>query len=133
MLDLPTKEVDELLYKSGETVEFAKQYVEQQKQLIKLDVAEKTATLVSSAVTGLVLAVVGLLVLLFASLTLAFALGALFDSYALGFLAVTLLFVIVALVVNALKRKLVTNPVLSAVITKFFDDNADDDDTNNQN
>ena len=123
MLDLPTKEIDELMYKTGETVEYAKQYVDQQKQLVKLDVAEKSAQIISSVVMG----VVGLMVLLFASLALAFFLGDVFDSIALGFLVVTLIYAIVALVVNAMKRKLVTNPVLSAVITKFFDDgdNAD--------
>lgn len=127
MLDLPTKEIDELMYKTGETVEYAKQYVDQQKQLVKLDVAEKSAQIISSAVTGVVMGVVGLMVLLFASLALAFFLGDVFDSIALGFLVVTLIYAIVALVVNAMKRKLVTNPVLSAVITKFFDDgdNAD--------
>lgn len=131
MLELPTKEVDELLYKTGETVEYAKQYVDQQKQLVKLEVAEKSAQMISSAVTGLVMAVVGLLVLLFASLALAFFLGDLFDSIALGFLAVTVLYVIIALVVNAMKRSLVTNPVLSAVITKFFDDSDTNDNAQN--
>ena len=131
MLELPTKEVDELLYKTGETVEYAKQYVDQQKQLVKLEVAEKSAQMISSAVTGVVMSVVGLMVLLFASLALAFFLGDLFDSIALGFLAVTVLYVIMALVVNAMKRSLVTNPVLSAVITKFFDDSNTDDNAQN--
>ena len=125
MLDLPTKEMDEIMYKTGETVEYAKQYVDQQKQLIKLDVAEKSAQLISSAVTGVVLAVVGLLTLLFASLALAFFLGDVLDSIALGFLIVTIIYAVVALVVNSTKRKLVTNPVLSGVITKFFDDSND--------
>ena len=131
MLELPTKEVDELLYKTGETVEYAKQYVDQQKQLVKLEVAEKSAQMISSAVTGVVMAVVGLMVLLFASLALAFFLGDLFDSIALGFLVVTVIYAIIALVVNAAKRSLVTNPVLSAVITKFFDDSHNDENTQN--
>ena len=131
MLDIPTQEVDDLLYKTGETVEYAKQYVDQQKQLIKLDVAEKSAQLISSAVTGVVLGVVGLLILLFASFTLAYFLADAWDNLALGFLSVTLIYVVVALVVNAMKRKWITNPVLSSVITKFFDDSNNDDNQQN--
>ena len=131
MLDIPTQEVDDLLYKTGETVEYAKQYVDQQKQLIKLDVAEKSAQLISSAVTGVVLGVVGLLILLFASFTFAYFLADAWDNLALGFLSVTLIYVVVALVVNAMKRKWITNPVLSSVITKFFDDSNNDDNQQN--
>ncbi len=62
------------------------------------------------------------IVLLFVSIAGAFALGNLFDSYPLGFLAVAGIYLVLALLLFLVKDKIVEGPILEKFSEIFFND-----------
>ncbi|WP_418264461.1 competence protein [Flavobacterium faecale] len=61
-----------------------------------------------------------ILVLLFGSFALAFALSNYFESYALGFLAVMVLYVFITVFLFLFRRKLIEGPILKKFSFLFF-------------
>lgn len=115
------RESDRLLENAGESVEYVKQYVQQQIKLTKLNVAESAATSISGIVTGIALGTIGLIALMFLSVAAACFIGeALDDSYGLGFLAVFVFYALIFALIYFMRRKWITNPAVSGVIRAFF-------------
>lgn len=114
------KDAEHILESLGEGIGYIEVYVHRRLEMLKLDVAEKSSLVISSVITTIVLVVLGLLTLLFASITLGLFLGSWLDSYGWGFAIVTGIYILVLLAVYFLRRRLVTNPVVSMVISGFF-------------
>lgn len=112
---------EELLEQLGESYGYVNRLVEKKIEYFKLNLAETSANAISGIITGLVLAVVGLITLILLLITAGFALSAAFDNHVYGFGLVALVFVILFLLILLLKKQLITNPVVSRVITKFFE------------
>ncbi len=112
---------EELLEQLGESYGYASRLVEKKLEQFKLNLAETSAGVISSVITGIILAVVGLITLLFALITLGFALSSAFDNSVYGFGLVTLVLLAIFLLVLLLKNTLIVNPTVSKVITKFFE------------
>ena len=102
--------------------ENAKAYVESCLAYYKLwgfKVAMKSTTLL---VKFLLIAMCLMIVLLFVSTAGAMALGQLFDSYPLGFLAVAGIYLVLALLLFLVKDKIVEGPILEKFSEIFFND-----------
>jgi amino acid transporter len=102
--------------------ENAKAYVESSLAYYKLwgfKVAMKSTTLL---VKFLLIAICLLIVLFFISIAGAMALGQLFDSYPLGFLAVAGIYLVLALLLFLVKDKIVEGPILEKFSEIFFND-----------
>ena len=112
---------EELLEQLGESYGYVNRLVEKKIEYFKLNLAETSATTISGIVTALVLAVIGIITLIFLLITLGFALTLAFESFVYGFGAVALLLLVILGLVLALKNTLITNPVVSKVISKFFE------------
>ena len=107
----------------GETIEYVKQYSLRQINLVKLELAQRVAKLLSRLATSLILALIILLVLLFTSITIAFALSSWLVSYVAGFSIVTFAYISIGFLIIYFKRQFVTNPILEMVIKEMFDEN----------
>lgn len=116
------KDTDALLERTGETIEYLKLYAQQQVDIAKLDAVEKSSKVVSSMITGLVLGMVGLVVLLFLTIAGALFLGQMLGNSALGFLIVSLIFVVVGVILYSLRKTLITSPVISYFISKIYEE-----------
>ena len=112
---------EKLLEQLGESYGYVNRLVEKKIEYFKLNLAETSATTISGIVTALVLAVIGIITLIFLLITLGFALTLAFESFVYGFGAVALLLLVILGLVLALKNTLITNPVVSKVISKFFE------------
>ena len=112
---------NELFSATGETVEYARLYIEQQIDILRLDIAKRIALTISSLITLSVMAVLMLMILLFVSIALGFYLGALMNSYALAFLSIAGLYFLITVLVIYYKRSIVTNPILNIVIKDMLD------------
>lgn len=115
------KATEELLEQVGETTEYARQFAQKQYDYIRLVVVERTAKVASTLITTLAVTFFALLVVIMLSLTLGFYLGSLLKSYPLGFLIVAGLYAIFAFVIYALRRQIVTNPIVSLIIKDMLD------------
>ena len=122
------REVDELLERAGETLEYAKIFAEQKGNLVRLDLTERISKIVSVMVTNIVLATLGTIVLMFLSVALALFLGQWLHNAALGFAIVSLLYVAVGALVFVFRHKWIANPIISFVITKMYERHDEEDD-----
>lgn len=112
---------EELLSSVGETVEYGRLYVEQQKDLIQLEVAERFAKTTSQLVTLAVIAFLAIMVMIFLSVAGAFFLADAMNSYSLAFLTITAIYTLAAVLVFYFKKSLVTNPILTLIIKEMLD------------
>ncbi len=101
-----------------------KEYIETRIRLIKYKVIDQATGIAANLIAYSIVAVLGLLILLFASVTLALFLGSVIGSYWAGFGCVTLLFIILAGLVMALKSKYIEAPLIGFLITKLFKNNS---------
>lgn len=102
--------------------ENAKAYIESSLAYYKLwgfKVAMKSTTML---LKFLLIAICISIVLLFVSIAGAFALGTIFNSYPLGFLAVAGIYLVVALLLFLVKDKIVEGPILEKFSEIFFND-----------
>lgn len=119
-------DTDILMEDVGEGLGYIQEFVSQEVESIKLEVAEKISIASSSVITGLILATLGSLVFIFVCIALGFFLGARLGSNAAGFLIVSGIFALLLLVVFLFRKVLITDKVVIAVIELFFDQDKDE-------
>jgi hypothetical protein len=113
---------EELKENTDAVQENAKAYLESSIAYYKLwgfKVAMKSTTML---LKFLLIAICISIVLLFVSIAGAFALGNLFGSYPLGFLAVAGIYLVLALLLFLVKDKIVEGPILEKFSEIFFND-----------
>lgn len=113
---------EELKENTDAIQENAKAYIDSSVAYYKLwgfKVAMKSTTLM---LKFFLIALCLMIVLLFISIAGAMALGQLFDSYPLGFLAVAGVYLVLALLLFLVKDKIVEGPILEKFSEIFFND-----------
>lgn len=103
------KHIDNLLYALGQMSVYGKEYLLDQKEMIKLEAADRGAKILSRIVSRLLIIIVSFFMVLFASLTLSFGLASYLDSLVLGFGIVAFLYLLFILLVIFLRKRLITN------------------------
>jgi ABC-type phosphate transport system permease subunit len=116
------KDTEALMERTGETVEYLKLYAQQQVDIVKLDAVEKSAKVISSMITSLVLGVVALVVLLFLAIAGALFLGQILDNTALGFFIGSLIFVLVGALLYGFRKSIITSPIVALFIAKIYEE-----------
>ena len=99
----PNTETDELLEDVGESIGYIQEFVGQEIESVKLEVAEKLSIASSTVITGVVLATLGGFFIIFIAIALGFYLGSVLQSNALGFLIVSGIFLALLLIIFLLK------------------------------
>lgn len=121
------KNTDEILLSAGETAGYARQYLQQQGDLIRLEAAERISKTTSAVVTAVAIAAVAVLVVVMLSIAAGFWLGRLLESNATAFLIIGAVYFAAGLVIYFFRKKLIANPVLNFTLAAFFEDETDDD------
>ncbi len=98
-------------------------YLETQKRLFQLKIAEKSASVVSEGVVYLVLGLFGVFTVGFLAVGLGFYFSSIFESHAMGFGLVGAIFLLVFLIFYTNKKHLVRDKISNQIISKYFDDN----------
>lgn len=112
--------MDTLQDNAEDLVAHVAEYLDTQKKLLVLNVAEKTASTISSSVSAIVLAVTGLLALVFLSIALGFYLGTVWDNYALGFLCIGAVYLFLMFVFQLNKKSLVQDKVTQSILQNLL-------------
>jgi len=89
-------------------------------ELLKLNAIDKTADLVSTLLTQMILFVVGLVFLLMISIGVAFWLGTFFDSDAIGFFIVSGFYLVVTLVYFFVRKKMKA-PIRELILSNLIE------------
>lgn len=95
-------------------------YVETQIELFKYKAIDKTADLISSIVSNIIVAITLMLFFLFLNIGLGIWIGSLLGKTYLGFLILAALYLITGLIINSSKNKWVKEPVTTKLIKALF-------------
>jgi vacuolar-type H+-ATPase subunit I/STV1 len=94
-------------------------YLSARLKLVKLDFYEKTAKVLASLFSSLVIAFLSGLLLLFLSITLGFYLGEVLKSTALGFLIVSGIYFLILLPVIFFGRNTIEKAIINRLLSKL--------------
>lgn len=111
--------IDFITNKSSKALEYGDDYIKATEKYIKLKVFEQLALTTSFLVKLSIILIFVFISVLFLAIALAIALGNWFNSIILGCLAVGFLFVLLMLIVYAL-RKTIDNRVIKSLSDNFF-------------
>lgn len=103
------------------------EYFDARLKLIKLETFEKIAKVTAVLFSSLVVALLGFFLLFFLSMSLGFYLGKVFDSMALGFLSVTVLYLILFVLVLLMKKDLLEEFLIERIIGELTKKEDDDE------
>ncbi|WP_236978541.1 phage holin family protein [Membranihabitans maritimus] len=114
------KQTENILYALGQSSEYIKDYLNSQKNLIKLEFAEHSSKILSKIISRVIALMLVMFAFLFASLTIAIGLSIYLNSFFAGFGIVTASFIILVIVLIVFRNSLITNPVLRLILKDFF-------------
>ncbi|MFG6686323.1 hypothetical protein ACGK9U_07065 [Mariniflexile sp. HNIBRBA6329] len=100
--------------------EKAKKYTEISAELLALKAVDKTADVLSSLTSIVLVVIVVAMFTLFVNIGLSLFIGNLLDEYYLGFFIVSGFYLILALVLYKFKDKLIETPVANLIIAKLL-------------
>jgi len=103
------------------------EYFDARLKLIKLETFEKIAKVTAVLFSSLVVALLAFFLLFFLSMSAGFYLGKIFDNLALGFLAVTGLYLILFVLVLLMKKDLLENFLIERIIGELTKKEGDDE------
>lgn len=95
-------------------------YVELKLELYRLNFTEGFSKIITKLVTVGVALVFGLIFLTFLLFTLAYFLGDILGATYWGFLIVSGIFLLIAVVFILLRNKIITNPIINSLISVLF-------------
>lgn len=113
--------MEDLKSKVGDLTESITDYLETSYKLAVLNVTDKATTVVASVMASLVVLFLGLFVILFGGIALGVWLGELLDNAALGYLLVAALFLLIILVVVAMRKRIVFPMLRNKIINKLYE------------
>ena len=102
--------------------ERVEQYVSTSVELYKLKALQKVAETATSILTSVMLAIFGLLFLLFVSIGLAIYLGEVLGKMHYGFMIVSGIYLLFAVIVYALRAQVLKDKVNTYIVRKIFKD-----------
>jgi uncharacterized membrane protein YGL010W len=98
----------------------SKEYLENRVDLIKMKVADKTASIASTVITGIVLFVVFFIFFIVLNIGLGLLIGDLVGRASWGFLILAALYAIAGLVLFSARNKIFKSPVTAMIFRKFL-------------
>ncbi|MBY5960177.1 hypothetical protein KUV50_18635 [Membranicola marinus] len=110
------KHFDSLLYALGQLSEYARHYIHGKKQILKLDLTERAAGILSKLISRVVIFIFVIFFILFASLTLAIGLSMYFSSFLAGFGIVSGIYLILIILVIVFRKLLIMRPLIDVIL-----------------
>ncbi len=95
-------------------------YVNTRIDALKFQTAEKTAALIAGIAAGVFAFLIFIFFLIFAGIAASLLLGQLTGKLWLGFLIVSLFYLLTGIIVWKARRKLIAMPVLNAMLSQLF-------------
>ena len=113
--------MEHLKEKAGDLTESVSEYIKTYYKLSVINVTDKATGIAASSLSALVIAFLGLFVLLFSGIALGIWLGDLLDNTALGYLLVAGLYLLIIIVIVALRKRIVFPMIRNIIIDKIYE------------
>ena len=113
--------------KVEEMADHVKEYVNNHINSVKISVAEKTSGILANIIAVAIVLTVFLFFIIFSSVALAYAFAKLTGEYYWGFLIVAGIYLLIGVLVWALKEKLLRMPIMNSILHQLFKDEEEAD------
>jgi energy-coupling factor transporter transmembrane protein EcfT len=120
--------MEETFKKVEELAEHVKEYVNNRISSMKLSTAEKSSGLLANIIARVIVVLVFVFFVAFVSIALAFFLAKKTGELYWGFLMVAGFYLLLALLVWALKERILRMPIMNAMLEQFFKNEEDEKD-----
>lgn len=114
--------------KAEELAGTIKEYVNTRIESAKLNVAEKSSTIIANTLAGLVASAVFMLFITFCGIALSLYIGNLLEKTWAGFIIVACLYLFIAIIIWLARGRIIRLPIINAMLQQFFKTTADDED-----
>jgi len=105
-----------------------KEYVDNRLASVKFSTAEKSSAVIANILAKSISLLIFFFVIGFASFALAYVLAKITGEYYWGFFIVAGIYLLIALLVWALKEKILRLPIMNAMLRQFFKNEEDEKD-----
>ena len=112
--------MENLFTKTEELAGTVKEYVNKKIESVKLDVAEKSSTVIADLVAGAIALVVFFGFIVFGGIALSLGLGLWTGNIWLGFLIVAVLYLLTGIIIWKARTKLIRIPLMNAILQQLF-------------
>lgn len=113
--------MEEIIKKLELLTENLKNYARAKYDLASLNIFIKITNIAGRILSGIGFFIFGIMAMFFGSVALALWLGELLNSYALGFLAVAGIFILIAVILFLLRKKIVFPIIRDKLIKKYYE------------
>jgi len=120
--------MEETFGKVEELADNLKEYAEIRVEEVRLKIAERSSGLIANLMAGLLVRVGVVLSILFAGLALAFFLGEWWGHPSLGFLALSVIYLVIAWIVWTRRERYIRIPMMNSIL-KHLTKKGEEDDT----
>lgn len=96
------------------------EFVDAKIDIIKLKAISKGAPMISNIIVGVTMAFLGIFIIMFLSFSAAYAISSATEKPFLGFLLVAGFYILLAVLVVALKNKLLTMPIMQSLLNSLY-------------
>ena len=118
--------MEELKSKAGDLTDSITEYIQSYYKLTLLNAADKATSIAASTLASVVVLFLGIFVIFFGGIALGIWLGQLLNSPALGFVCVAGLFLLIIIIIVAMKRRIVFPIIRDNLINKLYEPNDQD-------
>lgn len=94
---------------------------------VKLTVAEKSSKIVSNIISAIIVVLAITFFVVFFSVALAYFLGELLNNTWAGFLIISGMYLIMALIMRLVKERAIRIPIMNSILSQFFKEDEDDE------
>jgi hypothetical protein len=101
------------------------EFVDAKIDIIKLKAISKGAPMISNIIVAVAMAFLGIFILMFLSFSAAYAISSATEKPFLGFLIVAGFYILLAVLVIALKNKMLTTPIMQSLLNSLYYKNGD--------
>jgi hypothetical protein len=115
-----------------ESKDALEKYLQNRLLLVQLQVTEKVSKLMAAMFTGLLIAVLSFFILLFLSIMAGYYFAALTGSTFLGFGVVAAFYLILLIVIIAIRKNVIQKNIINMVIEVMFEKTKDESENENQ-
>jgi hypothetical protein len=113
--------MEQLKEKAGDLTESISEYIKTYYKLSVINATDKATNIAATSLTAVVVAFLGVFVLLFSGIALGIWLGELLDNTALGYLVVAGIYLLIIIILVALRKRIVFPMIRNIIIDKIYE------------
>ena len=119
--------MEKVFAKTEQLAEDIKELVNVKLDSVKLTVAEKSSKVASNIISATIAALAVILFIIFFSVALAYFLGEVLNNTWAGFLIVSGIYMLSAILIRLIKEKLIRIPIMNSILSQLSKEDEDDE------